>query len=75
MVVPLCARGTILGVSLLARHQNPDPFGEDDLVLAEEIAARAAMAVDNTAATPESGCRAEPSSSRPLIRRTSATPC
>ncbi|GAA1988266.1 SpoIIE family protein phosphatase [Catenulispora subtropica] len=47
MVVPLRARGIILGVSLLVRHRNPDPFGADDLLLAEEIAARAAVAVDN----------------------------
>jgi PAS domain S-box-containing protein len=47
MVVPLRARGVILGVSLLVRHQNRDPFGEDDLLLAEEISARAAVAVDN----------------------------
>jgi serine phosphatase RsbU (regulator of sigma subunit)/anti-sigma regulatory factor (Ser/Thr protein kinase) len=47
MVVPLLARGRILGVCLLVRHRNPDPFGPDDLLLAEEIAARAAVAVDN----------------------------
>jgi PAS domain S-box-containing protein len=47
MIVPLQARGVILGVCLLVRHRNPDPFGPDDLLLAEEIAARAAVAVDN----------------------------
>ncbi|MEY9932092.1 serine phosphatase RsbU (regulator of sigma subunit)/anti-sigma regulatory factor (Ser/Thr protein kinase) [Catenulispora sp. GP43] len=47
MVVPLRARGIVLGISLLVRHQNPVPFGLDDLLLAEEIAARAAVAVDN----------------------------
>jgi serine phosphatase RsbU (regulator of sigma subunit) len=47
MVVPLRARGIVLGVCLLVRHRNPEPFGDDDLVLAEEIGARAALAVDN----------------------------
>jgi GAF domain-containing protein len=47
MIVPLQARGVILGVSLLVRHRNPVPFGADDLLLAEEIAARGAVAVDN----------------------------
>ncbi|MFD9206296.1 SpoIIE family protein phosphatase [Streptomyces sioyaensis] len=47
MVIPLCARGITLGVAVLVRHQREEPFDEDDLVLAEEIAARAAVAVDN----------------------------
>ncbi|MEV0556063.1 SpoIIE family protein phosphatase [Streptomyces sp. NPDC050597] len=47
MTVPLSARGTTLGVVALARHRHPDPFKEDDLVLAEELAARAAVCIDN----------------------------
>ncbi|TXC94041.1 SpoIIE family protein phosphatase [Streptomyces sp. ISID311] len=47
MVIPLCARGITLGVAVLVRHQRQEPFDEDDLLLAEEIAARAAVAVDN----------------------------
>ncbi|MFI1710659.1 SpoIIE family protein phosphatase [Streptomyces griseoruber] len=47
MAVPLSARGTTLGVVVLARHRRPDPFQEDDLVLAEELAARAAVCIDN----------------------------
>jgi PAS domain S-box-containing protein len=47
MVVPLRARGVVLGVCLIVRHRNPVPFGQDDLLLAEQIAARAAVAVDN----------------------------
>ncbi|MFI1161880.1 SpoIIE family protein phosphatase [Streptomyces sioyaensis] len=47
MVIPLCARGITLGVAVLTRHQRQEPFDEDDLLLAEEIAARAAVAVDN----------------------------
>jgi serine phosphatase RsbU (regulator of sigma subunit)/anti-sigma regulatory factor (Ser/Thr protein kinase) len=47
MVVPLRARGITLGVAVLVRHQRQDPFNDDDLLLAEEIAARAAVAVDN----------------------------
>ncbi|GGS12516.1 hypothetical protein GCM10010269_59720 [Streptomyces humidus] len=47
MTVPLSARGTTLGVVVFARHRRPDPFQEDDAVLAEELAARAAVCVDN----------------------------
>ncbi|MDX6352191.1 MAG: hypothetical protein QOF84_6981 [Streptomyces sp.] len=52
--VPLLARGTVLGVATFVRtrhpdvrSRNPEPFEEDDLLLAEEICARAALCVDN----------------------------
>ncbi|MER7180782.1 SpoIIE family protein phosphatase [Streptomyces hyaluromycini] len=47
MVIPLRARGITLGVAVLVRHRREEPFTRDDLLLAEEIAARAAVAVDN----------------------------
>ncbi|MFJ8631958.1 SpoIIE family protein phosphatase [Streptomyces sp. NPDC093568] len=47
MVVPLAARGVILGLVALWRSEKPDPFEEDDLTLAEEFAARAALCIDN----------------------------
>ncbi|NBM17478.1 SpoIIE family protein phosphatase [Streptomyces sp. GC420] len=47
MVIPLRARGITLGVAVLTRHRRPEPFDEDDLLLAEEIGTRAAVAVDN----------------------------
>ncbi|WP_030893979.1 MULTISPECIES: SpoIIE family protein phosphatase [unclassified Streptomyces] len=47
MMVPLRARGVTLGVMHLLRHRTADAFREDDLVLAEEIAARAAVSIDN----------------------------
>jgi serine phosphatase RsbU (regulator of sigma subunit)/PAS domain-containing protein/anti-sigma regulatory factor (Ser/Thr protein kinase) len=47
MMVPLRARGTTLGLALFLRHRTPDPFDDDDLLLAEEIAARAAVCIDN----------------------------
>ncbi|MEV7452370.1 ATP-binding SpoIIE family protein phosphatase [Streptomyces nigra] len=47
MTVPLTARGTTLGVAVLARHRHPEIFQRDDLVLAEELAARAAVCMDN----------------------------
>ncbi|MEV7423831.1 SpoIIE family protein phosphatase [Streptomyces sp. NPDC091212] len=47
MAVPLRARGTTLGVATFSRHRRPDPFEQDDLLLAEEITARAAVCVDN----------------------------
>ncbi|MGW1373011.1 SpoIIE family protein phosphatase [Streptomyces sp. NPDC002446] len=47
IVVPLVARGLVLGVVSLWRWQRPEPFEEDDLTLAEEFAARAAVCIDN----------------------------
>jgi PAS domain S-box-containing protein len=47
MMVPLRARGVTLGLVHLVRHRTPEPFSEDDLLLAEEIVTRAAVSVDN----------------------------
>ncbi|MGW4561049.1 SpoIIE family protein phosphatase [Streptomyces sp. NPDC004561] len=47
MVIPLRARGMTLGVAIFVRHRQQEPFDDDDLLLAEEIGARAAVAVDN----------------------------
>ncbi|MEU2491219.1 SpoIIE family protein phosphatase [Streptomyces sp. NPDC007883] len=47
LVVPLRARDSTLGVAQFIRHRDPDPFDDEDLLLAQEIAARAAVAVDN----------------------------
>nr|WP_308298739.1 SpoIIE family protein phosphatase [Streptomyces sp. GESEQ-35] len=47
LAVPLRARGTTLGVAVAVRIAHPDDYGEDDAVLAEELASRAAVCVDN----------------------------
>ncbi|TJZ44476.1 PAS domain S-box protein [Streptomyces piniterrae] len=47
MVVPLAARGLVLGTLGLWRSRRPEPFEEDDLTLAEELASRAALCIDN----------------------------
>jgi PAS domain S-box-containing protein len=47
MMVPLRARGATLGIAVFVRHRRPEPFEDDDLVLAEEIVARAAVCIDN----------------------------
>ncbi|MGF0169588.1 ATP-binding SpoIIE family protein phosphatase [Streptomyces sp. Marseille-Q5077] len=47
LVVPLRARGTTLGVAEFHRLGNTARYDDEDLVLAQEIAARAAVAVDN----------------------------
>ncbi|WP_406336069.1 SpoIIE family protein phosphatase [Streptomyces sp. NBC_00203] len=44
MVVPMRAAGTTLGVALFSR-QRPEPFEADDLWLAEELTARAAVSI------------------------------
>ncbi len=45
--VPLRARGTTLGVVVAARTTHPDAYTADDTLLAEELASRAAVCVDN----------------------------
>ncbi|WP_317441430.1 SpoIIE family protein phosphatase [Streptomyces collinus] len=45
--VPMRARNTMLGVTTFARSLNPVPFGPDDVLLARELVARAAVCVDN----------------------------
>jgi len=47
MVVPMRARGATLGLAVFVRHRRPEAFQDDDLVLAEEIVARAAVCIDN----------------------------
>ncbi|SNX56354.1 PAS domain S-box-containing protein [Streptomyces sp. TLI_55] len=47
LAVPLIARGEVLGALDLKRTANPLPFSEDDLLLARELAARAAVQIDN----------------------------
>ncbi|MER7202285.1 PAS sensor protein [Streptomyces sp. CB01635] len=47
LAVPLIARGEVLGALDLGRARNELPFDEDDVVLAGELAARAAVCIDN----------------------------
>ncbi|MGW9024176.1 SpoIIE family protein phosphatase [Streptomyces sp. NPDC055722] len=47
MSIPLRARGISLGVAVFARLKDSVPFEPDDLILAEELAGRAAVGVDN----------------------------
>ncbi|MGW4610335.1 ATP-binding SpoIIE family protein phosphatase [Streptomyces sp. NPDC004532] len=47
LAVPLRARGVTLGAALFTRSRHRDPFDADDVLLAQEIAARAAVCVDN----------------------------
>ncbi|MFJ3800046.1 SpoIIE family protein phosphatase [Streptomyces sp. NPDC090088] len=47
MVVPIRARGITLGTSHFFRHATTEPFSDDDLKLAEEFVARAAVCIDN----------------------------
>ncbi|MBB4786855.1 SpoIIE family protein phosphatase [Streptomyces rapamycinicus] len=47
MIMPLSARGITLGTVVFARWSRPEPFGEDDLLLAEQVAARAGACLDN----------------------------
>ncbi|WP_218004366.1 SpoIIE family protein phosphatase [Microtetraspora niveoalba] len=47
IAVPLLARGVVLGVATFYRLEHRGPFEDDDLSLAEELAGRAAVCVDN----------------------------
>ncbi|BBC38644.1 hypothetical protein SGFS_099380 [Streptomyces graminofaciens] len=47
LLVPLWARGTPLGLVQFLRHRTAVPFDDEDLLLAHEIASRAAVYTDN----------------------------
>jgi len=47
MIVPLIARGRTLGAITIVESRSGRPLTEDDLALAEDLARRAALAVDN----------------------------
>ncbi|KOG17704.1 SpoIIE family protein phosphatase [Streptomyces viridochromogenes] len=47
ITVPLRARGALLGVVTFSRLDRPEAFTADDLILAEELTAKAAVAIDN----------------------------
>jgi PAS domain S-box-containing protein len=48
MVVPLVARGKTMGTISLIRGEPGRPYQEDDLILAENLGQRAAVAIDNS---------------------------
>ncbi|MEU3184109.1 SpoIIE family protein phosphatase [Streptomyces sp. NPDC006923] len=47
MMVPIHARGVVLGIAIFLRTDNPSPFDVSDLMLAENIISRAALSLDN----------------------------
>ncbi|MFI0816065.1 SpoIIE family protein phosphatase [Streptomyces sp. NPDC021098] len=47
IAVPLVARGTVLGIVSFYRSLDSAPFGDDDRSLAQELATRAALSMDN----------------------------
>ncbi|MFF0778084.1 SpoIIE family protein phosphatase [Streptomyces sp. NPDC003720] len=47
MAIPLIAHDNVIGVMGLARARNPQPFDDDDLALACELASTAALSIDN----------------------------
>lgn len=47
MIVPLRARGRVMGALVLVSTKPDHVYGQDDLHLAEELARRAAIAIDN----------------------------
>ena len=49
MVLPLVSRGRSIGVLTLFGDRERGPFGAEDLSLAEQLASRAALALDNAA--------------------------
>ena len=49
LVVPLVARGHVLGAMTLVSAESGRRYGEAELALAQELATRAALAIDNAA--------------------------
>ncbi|MFK4023935.1 SpoIIE family protein phosphatase [Streptomyces albogriseolus] len=47
ITAPLSARGVLLGMVHFWRSEKPEPFDQDDLSLAAELATRASVSVDN----------------------------
>ena len=47
LAVPLIARGAVVGCAVFARTPVSSPFSPGDIVLAQELAARAAVCIDN----------------------------
>jgi PAS domain S-box-containing protein len=47
VVIPLVARGRVLGTLAMVRGETPGVYDDDDVDFAEDIARRAAVAVDN----------------------------
>ncbi|MCX4695634.1 SpoIIE family protein phosphatase [Streptomyces sp. NBC_01408] len=47
LLVPMSARGAVLGAVVFVRFQRAHAFEPDDVLLAEEIVARAAVCIDN----------------------------
>ncbi|WP_445401125.1 SpoIIE family protein phosphatase [Streptomyces sp. LE64] len=47
ITAPLTARGVLLGIAGFWRSERSEPFDADDRALAEEVAARAAVSLDN----------------------------
>ncbi|MFF2651162.1 SpoIIE family protein phosphatase [Streptomyces sp. NPDC058045] len=47
LAVPMVAHDTVIGLAQFARTKGSEPFGERDRALASELAARAAVCIDN----------------------------
>ncbi|MER7661714.1 SpoIIE family protein phosphatase [Streptomyces sp. NPDC096193] len=47
LVLPLVTRGVALGVAVVRRNTLSDPFDEDDLAIAAEVAGRMSLSLDN----------------------------
>ncbi len=47
LMLPVTARGMVLGGAEFIRMRNPEPFTASDVALAEELVARTALAIDN----------------------------
>jgi serine phosphatase RsbU (regulator of sigma subunit) len=48
LTVPLAARGRVLGTLRMIRAETPGVYGEEELAVAEDLAHRAALAIENS---------------------------
>ncbi|MGR6968264.1 SpoIIE family protein phosphatase [Streptomyces cynarae] len=47
IVAPLALRGEALGVVSFYRHEDEEPFGDEDIAMAADVCAHAALCIDN----------------------------
>ncbi|MEU9446056.1 SpoIIE family protein phosphatase [Streptomyces sp. NPDC048304] len=74
IVAPLTVRGQALGVVSFYRHRDEEPFDQDDIALASDLCAHAALCIDNARRFTRERTIAATVKRRLLPQRTSVPP-
>ena len=72
--VPMIARGRTVGAITCCLTEKTRCYGSGDVTVVQEIAQRAALAIDNAACSKKRRTRSEPARSSSRLRPTSCTP-